>query len=227
MTDDEQARKLLAEIGFDDDPDQPEIGIIAAALTAARAQADAPIPDTYACQRCGRRDGLDAVAPDDAWEKIKEAAGGVNILCLWCMDTLAGDLGIECSVTLHFAGKSLNGTSNSDADKDFINRLVSQRAEADAELGVMREALKKVGEMRTMPDHAVNTTTLVAAHQIAEHALSSSPRAAAVAEVVEAAREWCLYFTGAVQDYKKEVEAGQRLCDALSRLDDSGGEDKG
>jgi hypothetical protein len=83
--------------------------------------------DAYACERCGRRDGLDAVAPNEVWETIRE---GYNLLCLWCMDELAVKHGVRCSVTLHFAGQALFGDSQSDADKEHIDRLVEQREKA-------------------------------------------------------------------------------------------------
>lgn len=158
-------------------------------------EADAPMPDAYACQRCGRRDALDAVAPNDVWEKIREAAG-VNILCLWCMDKIATELGIECSVTLHFAGRALNGTSSSDADQDFINRLVRQRDEADAECVVLRMELERLrawceterGYLKNGSDEQYGISRV---ENIIEHVLETtpSPRAAAVARVLTAARE--------------------------------------
>src|SRR5688572_3028829 len=72
-------------------------------LLASRA----PIQVAYACQRCGRRDGLDAVVTDATWRRIAEAAGNVNLLCLWCMDALAAELGIAEDLSLHFAGRAL------------------------------------------------------------------------------------------------------------------------
>lgn len=67
------------------------------------------ILDRYACQRCQRRDGLDGVVDDEVWARLSAAAGGVNILCLWCMDELAQQLGYEGPVRLYFAGRALHG----------------------------------------------------------------------------------------------------------------------
>lgn len=91
------------------------------------AQLRAPDLDTYACQRCGWRSGLDAVCPDVLWERISAHAGGVNLLCLWCIDAIAADLGLAFSVSLHFAGRAVHGNSRSDADDEFIERLVAER----------------------------------------------------------------------------------------------------
>lgn len=53
-----------------------------------------PIPnDLAACQGCGREDGLDAVVSDAVWARIAAHAGH-DRLCLWCMDTIAAELGI-------------------------------------------------------------------------------------------------------------------------------------
>lgn len=78
----------------------------------------API-DSYACQRCGRVDGLDAVVSSELWATLSEGrilgpAGEVgdgtwSLLCLWCMDELAAEKGITADVALHFAGRALVG----------------------------------------------------------------------------------------------------------------------
>lgn len=85
-----------------------------------------PVTETYACQRCGRRDGLDAVVTHDVWCKLTgatpapdggESAGGQwNLLCLWCMDALAFEMGIRAPVSLHFAGRALYGSSAPDEE---------------------------------------------------------------------------------------------------------------
>ncbi len=71
-----------------------------------------PRHDSYSCQRCGRRDGMDAVVDSKLWNEIigkegdgKEGAGG--ILCLWCMDALALEKGLSGTVRLHFPGWAL------------------------------------------------------------------------------------------------------------------------
>lgn len=61
------------------------------------------------CKRCGRQDGLNATVSDDVWKKLSPDVD--NVLCLWCMDEIAYDLGIEAPVVLHFAGRALYGTS--------------------------------------------------------------------------------------------------------------------
>lgn len=99
------------------------------------AQHHQPITTTYACQRCGRRDGLDAVCPNEQWAKIIDGTvspggevedGKWNLLCLWCIDELAAAKGMAFSVSLHFCGKAVHGTSQSDADADHVRRLVEQ-----------------------------------------------------------------------------------------------------
>ena len=60
------------------------------------------------CARCGRRDGLDAVVSDEVWATISGRTDGGGFLCLWCMDTLAAEKGLEhIPVRLYFAGQAL------------------------------------------------------------------------------------------------------------------------
>lgn len=61
-------------------------------------------PQQQRCKQCGRADGLNAMVPDAMWERIR---GGLNVLCLWCMDAEAERQGIEGTVILHFAGRAL------------------------------------------------------------------------------------------------------------------------
>lgn len=142
-----RALALLDSLGHQDCCDAIE------ALVAERDRLKKPI-DSYACQRCGRADGLDAVLPNADWERVSQAAEGVNILCLWCMDEIAESLGIKRSASLHFCGKALSGTSQSDADQDHVSRLVTRIAELEAE----NERLKSLGRAHTkalrrlMPD---------------------------------------------------------------------------
>lgn len=64
----------------------------------------------YSCQRCGRKDGLDAVLHDDDWARI-QAASGCQVLCLWCMDHFAVQLDIRRIDThLAFCGQRLIST---------------------------------------------------------------------------------------------------------------------
>lgn len=68
-----------------------------------------PPTEPYACQRCGRRDGLDAVVEDWAWAQITPSDhpnGG--LLCLWCMDDLLFTKGFRnFPVRLYFVGRAL------------------------------------------------------------------------------------------------------------------------
>lgn len=121
--------------------------LAAKALLASRE----PITDTYACQRCGRRDGLDAVAPNAIWAQITEGTltpsgevidGRWNLLCLWCMDEIATAKGIRCSVSLHFAGVAITGGSQSDADREHIWRLAGQRDLLCEEVTRLRNAMQ-------------------------------------------------------------------------------------
>jgi hypothetical protein len=91
------------------------------------------VPSAPACMRCSRRDGLDAFLPDDAWEAVSGRTDGSGILCLWCMDAIAVEKGIRCSATLHFKGRALTGTSNSDNDREHINRVCAERDALQAE----------------------------------------------------------------------------------------------
>ena len=68
-----------------------------------------PIPESYACQQCGRRDGLDAAVTDALWEQISGRTDGGGLLCLWCMDALAAEKGIIGAVMLNFSGRALVG----------------------------------------------------------------------------------------------------------------------
>lgn len=79
-----------------------------------------PIKGTYACQRCGRQDGLDAVVSNTVWSELVDGTlhqsgevtdGRWTILCLWCMDELAAEKGIMAEVRLHFVGRALHGSS--------------------------------------------------------------------------------------------------------------------
>ena len=65
--------------------------------------------DAYACQRCGRRDSMDAVVNDEIWKQISPKKNGGGTLCLWCMDALCLEKGISGKVQLHFPGWALVG----------------------------------------------------------------------------------------------------------------------
>ena len=69
--------------------------------------------DTYCCQRCGRRDGMDTVVDNKIWNiiigkpKLKGSEGAGGILCLWCMDALALEKGVSGKVQLFYPGWAL------------------------------------------------------------------------------------------------------------------------
>ncbi len=72
-----------------------------------------PRHDAYPCQRCGRRDGMDAVVENRLWNSImneldiKGSEGVGGLLCLWCIDALALEKGVSGKVQLHFPGWAL------------------------------------------------------------------------------------------------------------------------
>lgn len=110
-------------------------------LEKERDAAVGPIPTSYACQECGRRDGLDAAVTDEVWEQLTGRTGG-GLLCLWCMDKLAVEKGITAAVMLHFNGRALVGVDGPTIwDEDGLTeqllevqtrcvRLVAQLADA-------------------------------------------------------------------------------------------------
>jgi hypothetical protein len=100
-----------------------------------------PVPTTYACQRCGRRDGLDSSLTDEDWTQISKSAGGKNLLCLWCIDEIADANGMQLFAVLHFAGKAVVGGSwPTIYDDDSVADLVTEIAEIQTR-AVRREAL--------------------------------------------------------------------------------------
>lgn len=93
--------------------------------------------DSYACQECGRSDGLDAVVTDDVWATISR---GQNLLCLWCIDRRCKDAGVAATVSLHFQGQAITGTSQSDADAAQIDHLTAENDRLKRENAALREA---------------------------------------------------------------------------------------
>ena len=75
-------------------------GLLRRLLQTALERLNTPIPSAYACQRCGRRDGMDAVLTSDVWARI--AGDAWNLLCLWCIDALAAEQGIAYEAKLFF-----------------------------------------------------------------------------------------------------------------------------
>ena len=117
-------------------------------LDAAERGLEGPLPECYACQRCGRRDGLDAVIDNASWARITdgvlhpsgEVSGGKwNLLCLWCIDELASELGIETGVSLHFAGRSLWGARLADPAVEAVQQMLTRRVvEVESQLTTLR-----------------------------------------------------------------------------------------
>ncbi len=69
------------------------------------------LPERSPCSRCGRRDGLDAAVDDSMWARISGRTDGGGLLCLWCMDELAAEKGLQhVPVRLYFAGRVLFST---------------------------------------------------------------------------------------------------------------------
>lgn len=107
-----------------------------------------PMPTSYPCQQCGRRDGLDAVLTDELWEQLTGRKDGGGLLCLWCMDEIAAEKGIVGYVMLHFAGRALVGGDGPTIWDD--SELTVQLLEANnrcvrlvAELTTAQEALAR------------------------------------------------------------------------------------
>lgn len=120
-----------------------ELEIRAETAERERDTAREPIKDTYACQRCSRRDGLDAVLHDDDWAKVSAAAGGLNLLCLWCIDELAEQVGVQRkAVYLAFAGRYLY------SDSSGVAAVVEQRnSELRQELETAQRRITRLSEV--------------------------------------------------------------------------------
>jgi ribosomal protein L29 len=97
-----------------------------------------PISDAAACQKCGRRDGLDCVIPDELWNQI-EAETGYHILCAWCLDFECEQRGWEVRCLLAFCGKAIYG-STSPVENDDIH-WENQLENLNARLAELEEAL--------------------------------------------------------------------------------------
>lgn len=81
---------------------------VEAALRADNEALRQTVASAYPCQRCGRRDGLDAAVTDEHWAIISGRTDAGGLLCLWCMDDLAAETGLEhVPVRLYFAGRVL------------------------------------------------------------------------------------------------------------------------
>lgn len=87
-------------------------------------------PDTYSCAKCGRRDGLDCVIPNQLWNQI-EAETGHGVLCAWCLDDELAARGIQTRGLLAFAGRAISGgtTPFENNDAHWEIHLEHQNAE--------------------------------------------------------------------------------------------------
>jgi hypothetical protein len=136
-----------------------DIAWLLAALEAART----PKPDTYACDKCGRRDGLDCVIPDQLWNQIA-AETGYSVLCAWCLDAECAQRGWHVRGLLAFAGTAISaGTDPGNDDAHWEAHLgalthrvfeAERRAEAaERERDVLRNACECV--LRYLGSHQV------------------------------------------------------------------------
>ena len=97
------------------------------------------VEGAYPCQRCGRRDGLDAAVTDEQWAVISGRTDGGGLLCLWCMDELTMERGLEhVPVRLYFAGRALFSVpvdEFTDLDWSEARALLEKEGGADAHAG--------------------------------------------------------------------------------------------
>ena len=111
--------------------------------------------DTYRCQRCGVRDGMDASLPNSQWAAI--AGDEWRLLCLWCIDALATEKGVQYEAHLYFNGVSgRSALYDSDKDHRWTELLEEARGERDAlaaENAALREALDRAPDLKLPPHH--------------------------------------------------------------------------
>jgi hypothetical protein len=113
------------------------------------AHLHAPKPDMYACQRCGRRDGLDCVIPNHLWNQI-ERETGYSVLCVWCLDADCALRRWKVRAMLAFNGRAITaGTEPLEVNDqhwethigDLNHRLFTAErcAEAESEARVLAD----------------------------------------------------------------------------------------
>lgn len=109
---------------------------------------------TYACQRCGVRDGLDTSLPREQWAKIAAGTGLLtapewDVLCLWCIDEIATDLGLPETVAhLYFSGMTVRSALYEGDTDERWPQLIAMR---DAEVERLRTALAGVAKAVVCP----------------------------------------------------------------------------
>lgn len=125
-----------------------------------------PIKDTYACQKCGRRDGLDCVIPSQLWNQI-EAETGHNVLCAWCLDYECHKRGWNVLALLAFAGKAISaGTDPNNDDKHWethLGNLNARCSRAEDEIERLREALECIAGFRQPIDNLMSNIEIAKA----------------------------------------------------------------
>ena len=119
-----------------------------------------PRPDTYACAKCGRRDGLDCVIPNQLWNQI-EAETGYGVLCAWCLDAELVKRGIQTRGLLSFNGNAISGgtdpVENNDAHWEMhLENLNTRLYEAEREVERLRALLSETIERG--PDYGLINT---------------------------------------------------------------------
>lgn len=108
--------------------------------------------DSYPCERCGVVYGLDASIPNSKWAAIstKEDGTEYGALCLWCMDAIAYERGVEFEAHLYFVG--IAGRSSlyeGDLDERWPEIVAGRDLTIDAqstEITKLREALEGYDE---------------------------------------------------------------------------------
>lgn len=80
-------------------------------------------PDSYACNKCGRRDALDCVIPNRLWNQVEKETG-FNLLCAWCLDDECAARGWQVRALLAFGGKAISaGTDPENDDRHWERHL--------------------------------------------------------------------------------------------------------
>ena len=87
--------------------------------------------DSYACERCGRIDGMDAVLDNELWEQVSEG-DQYKILCLWCIDHIAHEQGLSGVARLYFSGAAIRSAMPMDDQDTLMQSLREAEARVRA-----------------------------------------------------------------------------------------------